>query len=102
MSWNAFGKALQLVHLWVGLVLAIPFILIGLTGSIIIAMNLARDYSPPAARARGELQSMTRILAAAHQAAPEGWPVSTISMPEKLGQPAAIQVPLPPGLRPQQ
>jgi uncharacterized iron-regulated membrane protein len=102
MSWNAFRKGLQLVHLWAGLILAIPFILIGLTGSIIIATNVVRDYSAPAAPARGEIQSMTRILAAAQQAAPEGWPVATISMPEKMGQPAAIQVALPPGRRPQQ
>ncbi|MEA2824253.1 MAG: hypothetical protein QOF03_735, partial [Alphaproteobacteria bacterium] len=29
MSWNAFRKGLQLVHLWAGLILAIPFVLIG-------------------------------------------------------------------------
>ena len=51
MSWHAFRRGLQLVHLWAGLILAIPFILIGLTGSMIIAMNLVRDYSPPAAPA---------------------------------------------------
>jgi uncharacterized iron-regulated membrane protein len=102
MSWRAFRKGLQLVHLWAGLMLAIPFILIGLSGSLIIAMNLVRDYSPPAAPAKGEMQSMTRILAAAQQAAPEGWPVATISMPAKLGQAAAVQVALPPGRRPQQ
>ena len=102
MTWRAFRKGLQLVHLWVGLTLAIPFVLIGLSGSIIIAMNLARDYSAPTAPARGEMQPMTRILEAAQKAAPEGWPVATISMPEKLGQSAAVQVALPPGRRPQQ
>jgi uncharacterized iron-regulated membrane protein len=102
MSWRVFRKGLQLVHLWAGLTLAIPFVLIGLSGSIIIAMNLARDYSARMAPARGEMQPMTRILAAAQQAAPEGWPVATISMPEKLGQSAAVQVALPPGRRPQQ
>ena len=102
MNWRAFRKGLQLVHLWVGLTLAIPFVLIGLSGSIIIAMDVVRDYAPPAAPARGEMQPMTSILAAAQQAAPEGWPVATISMPEKLGQPAAVQVALPPGRRPQQ
>jgi uncharacterized iron-regulated membrane protein len=102
MNWRTFRKGLRVVHLWVGLTLAVPFILIGLTGSIIIATNVARDYSPPAAPAKGEFQPMTRILAAAQQAAPEGWPVATISMPEKLGQSAAVQVALPPGRRPQQ
>ena len=40
MSWHKFRKGLQFVHLWAGLILAIPFVLIGLSGSIIIAMDL--------------------------------------------------------------
>jgi uncharacterized iron-regulated membrane protein len=37
MSWQKFRKGLQFVHLWVGLICAIPFVLIGVTGSIIMA-----------------------------------------------------------------
>jgi len=101
MSWHKFRKGLQFVHLWAGLLLSIPFILIGVTGSIIIAMNVMTDYSPPSAPARGETHSMSDILAAAQKAAPEGWPVATISMPSSVGQAAAVQVALPPGRRPQ-
>ena len=101
MSWHKFRKGLQFVHLWAGLILAIPFVLIGLSGSIIIAMDLVTDYSPPAAPARGEMHSMVDILAAAQKAAPEGWPVSTISMPSTVGRAAAVHVALPPGRRPQ-
>src|SRR5258708_8037636 len=100
MSWRAFGEGLQLVPWWAGLVMAIPFVVIGLTGSIIIATNVMRDYSPPAAPAKGEMQPMTSILAAAQKAAPEGWPVATISIPAKLGQSPAVQVALPPARPP--
>ena len=31
---RAFRRALQTVHLWVGLILSIPIILIGLSGSV--------------------------------------------------------------------
>ena len=101
MHWQKIRKALQFVHLWVGLALAIPFVLIGVSGSIIIAINAINDYAPPSAPARGEMRPMTEILAAAQKAAPEGWPVATITMPSSVGQPAAVQVALPPGRRPQ-
>ena len=101
MSWNKFRKGLQFVHLWVGLLLSIPFILIGVTGSIIIAMDVMTDYSPPSAPARGEMHSMSDILAAAQKAVPEGWPVATINMPSRVGETAVVQVALPRGRRPE-
>jgi len=101
MSWHSFRKGLQFAHLWAGLILSIPFILIGLSGSIIIALNVISDHSAPSAPARGDMHSMTEILAVAQKAAPEGWPVATISMPASVGQSAAVQVALPPGRRPQ-
>src|SRR5258705_12619089 len=100
MSWHKFRKGLQFVHLWAGLLLSIPFVLIGLSGRIIVAMNVMAQYSPPSAPARGEMHSMSEILAAAQKAAPEGWPVATISMPSSVGEAAAVQVALPPGRRP--
>ena len=101
MAWHKFRKGLQFVHLWAGLILSIPFVLIGVSGSIIVAMNVMTDYAPPSAPARGEARPMTEILAAAQKASPEGWPVAAIAMPSRVGQPAAVQVALPPGRRPQ-
>jgi uncharacterized iron-regulated membrane protein len=101
MAWQKFRRGLQFVHLWAGLILAIPFVLIGVTGSIIVAINVMTDHSPPSAPARGEMRAMTEILAAAQKAAPEGWPVAAIAMPAGVGEPAAVQVALPPGRRPQ-
>jgi uncharacterized iron-regulated membrane protein len=101
MHWQKFRKGLQFVHLWAGLALAIPFVLIGVSGSIIIAMNVMSDYAPPSAPARGEMRPMTEILAAAQKASPENWPVAAINMPSSIGQAAAVQVALPPGRRPE-
>jgi uncharacterized iron-regulated membrane protein len=100
MTWRAFRKGLQFVHLWAGLILSIPFVLIGVSGSIIVAVDGMKEYSPPSAPARGQVQPMTRVLAVAQAAAPPGWPVATIAMPSSVGQPAAVQVALPPGRRP--
>src|SRR4051812_39056358 len=101
MHWQKFRKGLQFVHLWAGLALAIPFVLIGISGSLIIAINVINDYSPPSAPARGEMRPMSDILAAAQKAAPMGWPVATINLPSSVGQAAAVQVALPPGRRPE-
>jgi len=101
MGWYQFRKGLQFVHLWVGLICAIPFVLIGVTGSIIIGLNVMTDYSPPSAPGRGEMKPMTEVLAAAQQAVPQGWHIETIAMPASVGRPAALQVALPPGRRPQ-
>ena len=101
MGWQRFRSGLQFVHLWAGLILAIPIILIGVSGSIIIAMNVMTDHAPPSAPGRGPMHSMVDILAAAQKAAPPGWPVAIIRMPSSIGEPASVQVGLPPGRRPE-
>jgi uncharacterized iron-regulated membrane protein len=100
MTWRDFRNGLQSVHLWAGLMLAIPFILIGISGSIIIASDAITEYSSPAAPARGEVQPLTRILSAADNAAPAGWATTGIAMPSRIGQAAAVQLGPPPGRRP--
>ena len=45
--WWKFRNALQQVHLWIGLTLSIPFILIGLSGSAIVAMHAIPDFYMP-------------------------------------------------------
>lgn len=101
MAWQKFRKGLQFVHLWAGLILAIPFVVLGVTGTTIVAMDMVTDHSPPSAPARGEMRPMTEILAAAQKAAPEGWPVAAIAMPAALGDSAGVQVALPRGRRPE-
>ena len=100
MGWQRFRKGLQFVHLWGGLICAVPFVLIGITGSTIIALNVINDYSPPSAPGRGEMKPMTEVLESAQRAVPQGWHIETIAMPASAGRPAALQMALPPGQRP--
>lgn len=100
MGWWQFRKWLQLVHLWAGLTLGIPMIVIGLTGSLIVAQDWYADLSAPSAPARGPVQPIANIVMAAEKFAPPGWPVTVVGMPTHVGMAAAVQVGLPPGLRP--
>ncbi|HEX5282217.1 MAG TPA: PepSY-associated TM helix domain-containing protein [Micropepsaceae bacterium] len=100
MGWRQFRKWLQLVHLWAGLSLGIPIIVIGLTGSLIVAQDWYSELSVPSAAARGQVQPIANIVTAAQKFAPAGWPVTVVNMPTHVGMAAAVQLGLPPGRRP--
>jgi len=100
MSWRGFRNGLQQIHLWVGLALSIPFILIGVSRSLIVVMQDMPNYAVPAATTPGEPQPLAQILAAANTAAPNGWRSETIIMPQSAREPATVQLQLPPGQRP--
>jgi uncharacterized iron-regulated membrane protein len=91
MSWWAFRTALQKVHLWAGLALAIPFILIGLSGSILVLQPDLPRWSMPYAPARGPIHSPGEILKAAEPAMPAGTRALRLAMPARTGEPAAIR-----------
>src|SRR5260370_40477359 len=65
---RAFRRVLQTIHLWVGLILAIPIILIGLSGSALLLQREILSLSVPAASATGQSQSIARIVASAQSA----------------------------------
>jgi uncharacterized iron-regulated membrane protein len=101
MSWWTFRNTLQKLHLWIGLTLSIPFILIGVSGSIIILINALPDIRMPFATTRGEIQPLTRILEAANKVAPEGQRGAIVTMPQGAWQPARVQLAIPPELAPE-
>ena len=90
--WWKFRNALQQVHLWIGLALSIPFILIGLSGSAIIVMQSIQDITMPFSISSGEHHPPTRIIAAANEVAPEGKTAELIRMPESSLEPATVQL----------
>jgi uncharacterized iron-regulated membrane protein len=98
MTWWKFRNGLQKVHLWIGLLLSIPFILIGVSGSLIIVVHSLPDFSVPFSFSSGEHQPLTRILEAAEKAAPDGQRASLIRVPQGLWQPAHVQMSPPPGV----
>ena len=80
--WWKFRNALQQVHLWIGLTLSIPFILIGLSGSAIVVMHAIPDFAMPFSTSSGEHHPLTRIIEAANEAAPEGKAAALVRMPQ--------------------
>jgi uncharacterized iron-regulated membrane protein len=92
MTWWKFRNGLQKVHLWIGLALSIPFILIGVSGSLIIVMHARPDFDMPFAFSSGDHRPMTEIIAAANKAAPEGKAAALVRVPQGLWEPAAVQL----------
>src|ERR1700741_4047299 len=95
--WWKFRNALQQVHLWIGLTLSIPFILIGLSGSAIVVMHSIPDFQMPFSTSSGEHHPLTRIIAAANEVAPEGKKAAVVRMPQGLWEPASVQLTEPTG-----
>ncbi len=91
MKWATFRHGLQTVHLWAGLILAIPFILLGISGSILMLQPEVPRMAYPHAPARGEMRSIARILDAAAPAAPEDLGASRVALPQRLGEPAVVR-----------
>src|SRR5260221_9672310 len=92
MRWNSIRSTLQTIHLWTGLVLSIPLILIGLSGSALIMQREVLAHSVPAANATGERQSIANIIAAAQPAMPDS-AAARVDLPATVGYPAAVLFP---------
>jgi uncharacterized iron-regulated membrane protein len=86
---NTFRRGLQTVHLWLGLILAIPIIIIGVTGSVLLLERELLVLEIPAATATGMRQPLARIVEAAKPAAPEGMTMGRIDVRE--GAPVAVR-----------
>ncbi len=99
MRRRTFRSILQFLHLWIGLIFSIPFVLIGLTGSIIIFIQAMPDLTRPSATARGEMQPLVKVIAAAEAAAPQFGTVAALVLPDSPGDPIRAQF-VPPGVQP--
>ena len=89
--WRAFKHGLQTVHLWLGLILAIPIIVIGVSGSALLVQREILANSIPAATASGPSQPLTRIIGAATSAAPQDATPRSIVLPNGFRMPATVQ-----------
>ena len=97
MTWWRFRNALQKVHLWFGLALSIPFILIGLSGSAIIVVQSLPDFSVPFSFSSGEHKSLSEIIEAANKSAPDRR-AALVRVPQGRWEPAQVQMGPPPGV----
>ncbi len=88
-------RALQTVHLWVGLILCLPLAVLGITGAILVFEHELEDlFSAPTARtmAVGEPQSVAAILDAAKANAPQGLAPGMVFLPDEAGEPASVRL----------
>lgn len=85
-------KVLAALHLWLGLALCLPFLLMGLTGSILVyGDELERLFgTAPRATAQGNTADPAAILAAARLALP-GQTANRLTMPVAPGDAAIIR-----------
>ena len=85
-----FKRALQTVHLWLGLLLAIPIIIIGLSGSGLLLQREILAFSVPSATADGEHAPLVEIIVAATKAAPENATARSVILPPYAGYPTTV------------
>ena len=88
---RSFRQTVQTIHLWAGIILALPMILIGLSGSALLLQREILRLSLPAASAAGEPQPMSRILAAARTMMPPDARANALQPPQARGAAAAVQ-----------
>jgi uncharacterized iron-regulated membrane protein len=91
LDWSSFRRTLQTIHLWAGLALSIPFIVLGVTGSILLLQPEMPRLDMPEAPGRGEIKSLEQIVAAAKATLPPEARVTRINMPQRLGEPAVVR-----------
>lgn len=87
-------NVIRLVHLWLGLVLCIPLVLLGLTGSVLVFEDELRDAfgSKPPTAATGPARPTDEIIAAARASAPQGYVPQSFMAPEEPGALAIVRL----------
>ncbi|PKU25626.1 PepSY-associated TM helix domain-containing protein [Telmatospirillum siberiense] len=82
------------IHLWAGLLLCLPLILLGVTGTILVgADHLGGPVKDPARQTAGAaVHSVGEIIEAARAAAPDGFIASLYAAPPEPGEPASIRL----------
>ncbi|MET1027382.1 MAG: PepSY-associated TM helix domain-containing protein [Dongiaceae bacterium] len=82
-----------LLHLWLGLILCLPLVLIGLTGSLLVFDDEigAVTGATPRAATHGERQPVLAMLEAAQGLVPAGSRAGSVTLPQKPGDPALIR-----------
>jgi len=85
-------KALRFLHLWLGLILCLPLVLLGLTGTILTFDSVFQAHPTLAV---GEARGAVEIVAAAVKAAPAGQVPSLFIPPADTGSAATVRFSIP-------
>jgi uncharacterized iron-regulated membrane protein len=87
-------RVLHWLHLWSGIVLCVPLVLLGITGSVLVFDHEIEDLigeGAPKASASGEARNLDAIVAAAVAAVPTGVTPSLVMMPEEPGRASVVR-----------
>jgi uncharacterized iron-regulated membrane protein len=87
-------KFLSWLHLWVGVIFSIPFIILGITGSVLMIDHLPTQFAEDPRAA--EFKPVAEIIAAAQAVAPEGRVPVGYDIPNAPGEPAVVRFSAPP------
>jgi uncharacterized iron-regulated membrane protein len=93
---GGFRQTLRTVHLWLALILFIPIVVIGISGSALLIQSHYWARSFPAAAATGSKQTIIRAIEAARAAGPAGSRLGRVDLSVRDGQPVTVQL-QPPG-----
>ncbi len=85
-------QLVQKLHLWVGLLLCLPLVALGLSGSLLVYDDWSGVLDPHRAAAVGQTKPIGDIVAAAGTAAPEGYAPAFYRAPEGPGDFASIRL----------
>ncbi|HYK81021.1 MAG TPA: PepSY-associated TM helix domain-containing protein [Micropepsaceae bacterium] len=91
MRWQAFRNVLVQVHLWVALILCVPMIVIGVSGSALLLQREILAASIPSADVSGERRPIPDIVAAAKASAPAGMVANRVELPLKVGAASSVR-----------
>ena len=98
-QWAAKGTirhTLRIVHLWLGLILCVPIVVIGISGSVLLIQSHYWTRSFPAATATGSKQTIVQAIDAARTAGPADARLGRVDLPMRDGEPVTVQL-QPPG-----
>jgi hypothetical protein len=86
-AWRTFRRTLQTVHLWLGLALCIPIVVIGVSGSALLVQSDYVSRSFPSATAAGPKQPIMRAIEVALAAGPRTSRLGRVDLALSDGKP---------------
>lgn len=96
MAKRSFRYWLQQLHLWIGLILMLPLVMMGVTGAILVYghdIEHLLGQGEPLAKTAGEWRSPAELIEAARTASrdPTRIPIA-VRWPSEVGEPAAVRL----------
>src|SRR5882672_4279867 len=93
---RSFRYWLQQLHLWIGLILLLPLVMMGITGAVLVYAHDIEHLlgqGEPAAKTVGEWRSPSELIEAAKAATkdPGRIPIA-VRWPIEIGEPAAVRL----------